>query len=188
MDNNHWMLDSGFQITSAESPARLIQLRAQNPKPITQNFIRTAAPPWDRPSTRGTMGIYQGSGRSDVVLRLIIAGFAAVGAVVLAVFGEPDAEFRMAQGAVSVALATFFRLITNRTDKYFSRHMRVLLLPPRQAGEIASRPDRPQPAAGAAQSGQVRQKAQRGTKPLMLLIGKIALCAQLPGQAQRSGS
>ena len=111
------------------------------------------------------MGIISLSGGSNVVLRPVIAGFAAIGAIVLAVFGEPHSILGMAKGAVPVALATFFWLIANRTDKYFSWHMRVLLLPSREAGEIASHPDRPQPVgrrgrsewAGAADSATRHQ-------------------------------
>ncbi len=125
------------------------QLRFQSPNRKSLNhkwLIRTSAPPWDRLTTRGTMGICQESGRSNIVLRPIVAGFAAVGTVVLAVFGEPDAEFRMAQGAVPVALAALFRLVADRTEKDFPWHMLVLLFQPREAGKIASRRDRPQPA------------------------------------------
>ena len=59
------------------------------------------------------MGFCQGSGHLNIVLGLVVAGFAAVRAIVLAVFGEPHAILRMAKGTIAVALAALFRLIAN---------------------------------------------------------------------------
>jgi hypothetical protein len=77
-------------------------------------------------------GCAQARIRLDVVLGLVVAGFAAVSAVVLSVFGEPDAVIGVAKGAVLVALATVFRLAANTTVKDLSWHDRILL-PARRA-------------------------------------------------------
>ncbi len=63
----------------------------------------------------------------NVFLGLVVAGFAAVEAVILSVFGEPDAVVRVAKGAVFYALAAVFRLAAGTTVKDFSGHDRVLL-------------------------------------------------------------
>ena len=75
----------------------------------------------------GVDGACQWRGGLNIVLGLVVAGFAAVGAVVLAVFGEPDAVIRMAKSAVLLALATIFRLAANTTSKDLPRHGPVLL-------------------------------------------------------------
>ena len=62
----------------------------------------------------------------NVVLGRVVAGFATVEAVVLAVFGEPDAVIRMAKGAVFIAMAAIFRLAADAAVKDFSRHDRIL--------------------------------------------------------------
>jgi hypothetical protein len=70
-------------------------------------------------------------GGLNVVLRLVVAGFAAVGAVVLSVFCEPDAVIRMAKGAVPVARAAVFRLAADTTVKNLPWHG-LILLPARE--------------------------------------------------------
>jgi len=60
--------------------------------------------------------------RLDGVLGFVVAGFAAVGAVVLAVFGEADAIIGVAQKAVAVAFAAVFRLAADTAEKDFSGH------------------------------------------------------------------
>ena len=76
---------------------------------------------------RGANSNCEVRGGLNVVLGLVVAGFAAVEAVILSVFGEPDAVARVAKGAVLYALAAFFRLAAGTTVKDFSGHDRVLL-------------------------------------------------------------
>jgi hypothetical protein len=62
-----------------------------------------------------------------LVLRLVIAGFAAVGTVVLAVLGKSQSVIRLAQGAVLDASAASFGLIANQAAEFFVGHTERVL-------------------------------------------------------------
>jgi hypothetical protein len=121
----------------------------------------------------------QNAGRLNVVLRPVVAGFAAVGAVVLTVFGEPDAKFRMAKGAVSVALAALFRLIADRAKKDFPRH-RLVLHSPAARSRRNCFPVRTAPFGGPPGAFRAAGAANSVTRhrPPTLLIGNFNSCAQ----------
>ena len=55
-----------------------------------------------------------------LILSLKVAGFAAVLAIILPVIGQPQFVVRVAQGAVSVAGALAFRLVTHPAFEFFS--------------------------------------------------------------------
>jgi hypothetical protein len=60
-----------------------------------------------------------------LVLRFVVARFAAVGAIILPILSEPDAVVRLAERAIPVTPAVFFGLITNNAMKFFFAHGRV---------------------------------------------------------------
>ncbi len=60
-----------------------------------------------------------------VALRLVFAGFTALETVVLAVFAQTDLVGTLAQGAVLVAIASFFYLLANHAAESFGHERRV---------------------------------------------------------------
>jgi hypothetical protein len=64
-----------------------------------------------------------------LILRLEVTSFAAIPAIKLAVFGEPQFVIRMAKRAVTTAGALGFHLVTNPTLEFFMEH-KMCLLPP----------------------------------------------------------
>jgi hypothetical protein len=57
-----------------------------------------------------------------LILGLVVARFAAIGTVVLAVVGEANTIVRVAKRAILQATAAFFRLITNQTVELLIGH------------------------------------------------------------------
>lgn len=60
--------------------------------------------------------------RPEVILGLVVAGFAAVNAIVLPVFAKPRAEIGLAERAVLGTNAALLALITDDALEFFPRH------------------------------------------------------------------
>jgi hypothetical protein len=61
------------------------------------------------------------------ILGVQLARFSAGLAIVLAVFAQPDAIQRLAEAAIPIATATFFREFANAADKILSHARRLPL-------------------------------------------------------------
>jgi hypothetical protein len=63
--------------------------------------------------------------RANSVLRLVVASFAAIQAIIISILAEPDLMFSLADAAIAMTLAPVFRLITLHADKLLRHEVQL---------------------------------------------------------------